>query len=756
MKQALEGVALSVALAVFPVAGEELDTDPNMRQLDDVTVTSIKQSSDLSLLPDASTTLTLKQAERWRVSTLKAMSEIAPNFYIPDYGSRMTSSIYVRGLGSRMDQPVVGLNIDNVPILNKDNYDTDLFDIERVEVIRGTQSTLYGRNTMGGQVNIYTVRPMHYRGNRVMGRISTGPEARMAVSSYQEMGRNLYMGFVGAMTFSDGFYRNHYNDTRTGTEKGLNLRWRTQWRPASKVLIDNVASFGLSRQGGYPYEEANNREINYNDTCYYRRSSLSDGLTVKWFGENVSVASISSIQYLDDEMGLDQDFQPVNYFIMKQRRHEWAVTQDVVVRGRAGAYNWTAGGFGFFRRTSMWAPVTLKDEGIARLITDRVNLNDRIPVKLEFDNDHLLLGSDFALPNFGAALYHQSELSLGAWNLALGMRLDYERTNMRYHSLGGTSFKAFLKKMPSIPILSQTIDIDDIGRLHTRSLEFLPKFQVSYTLPMPSKSDVYFNVGKGYKSGGFNTQMFSEVLQQRLMGEMMQHMPGMGGSQQQAPDIDRITSYKPERSWNYEAGAHIACADGKVMTDLALFYIDCRDQQLTTFPDDDTTTGRITTNAGRTRSYGLETQIRYAPTSRWAFNLSYGLTNARFMEYHDGDDDFKGKRVPYAPSNTLFAGVNYIVPAGRDWVLDFNLKCKGVGPIYWDNANLYRQNFYAQLGASAKATYKWLSFELWGENITATKFDVFQFESLGYRFLQRGKPARGGITVRLDFGFGRR
>ena len=256
-----------VALASFSVSGEELDTDPNIRHLDDVTVTSIKQNSDLSLLPDASTTLTLQQAERWRVNTLKAMSEIAPNFYIPDYGSRMTSSIYVRGLGSRMDQPVVGLNIDNVPILNKDNYDTDLFDIERVEVIRGPQSTLYGRNTMGGQVNIYTVRPMLYQGSRVMGRISTGPEARMAVSSYQQMARNLYMGFVGEMTFSDGFYRNHYNDTRTATEKGLNLRWRTQWRPASKVLIDNVASFGLSRQGGYPYEEANNREINYNDTC---------------------------------------------------------------------------------------------------------------------------------------------------------------------------------------------------------------------------------------------------------------------------------------------------------------------------------------------------------------------------------------------------------------------------------------------------------------------------------------------------------
>ena len=61
---------------------------------------------------------------------------MAPNFYMPDYGSRMTSSVYVRGLGARMDQPVVGLNIDNVPVLNKDAYDFDVFDIERIEVLR--------------------------------------------------------------------------------------------------------------------------------------------------------------------------------------------------------------------------------------------------------------------------------------------------------------------------------------------------------------------------------------------------------------------------------------------------------------------------------------------------------------------------------------------------------------------------------------------------------------------------------------------
>ena len=141
----------------------------------------------------------------------------------------------------------------------------------------------------------------------------------------------------------------------------------------------------------------------------------------------------------------------------------------------------------------------------------------------------------------------------------------------------------------------RAVDIDDGGRLSQHFLELLPKLTVSWRLPMPSASELYFSVGKGYKSGGYNTQMFSDVLQQRIMGMM-----GMA----EKYDVDEIVKYRPEKSWNYEVGAHITCAEGRVGTDLAAFLIDIRDQQLTMFPDG-TTTGRITTNAGRSRSMGL-------------------------------------------------------------------------------------------------------------------------------------------------------
>ncbi len=750
---------LCVSLMALSLAGHanisEIESDTT-RWLGDVTVTAIKQKEDLSLQPLAATVIRQPQLERWGVNAMKNVSEISPNFYMPDYGSRMTSSIYVRGIGARMEQPVVGLSVDNVPYLNKDNYDFDVADIERIEVLRGPQSTLYGRNTMGGQINIYTLQPMSYQGSRVMGSVGNGPEARMALSHYAKFNPSLAMGFTGFFSYSKGFYTNYYKDYKVGSDKSANLRWKTQWQVSPTVAVDNVASFTLSRQGGYPYELVGSGKINYNDTCFYRRNAFSDGLTVKWNPGKFTLSSITSVQYIDDNMTLDQDFMPLDYFTLTQARHEWALTQDVVARGAVDKYSWIAGVFGFYKHTSMHAPVTLKEDGIARLITDRVNTNDRIPVRIEWGEPSIRLGSDFEIPTWGLAMYHQSTVDLGRVNLSLGMRLDYEKTSLDYHSLCNTSYSVFMKSgVPPVAILNGDVKIDDNGKLSDHFLEFVPKFTVSYDLPMHSGSSVYASVGKGYKSGGYNTQMFSEVLQQRLMSDMMQNMPGMGGGASEGPDVDNIVSYRPEKSWNYEVGAHIGCAEGRVMTDLALFYIDCRDQQLTMFPEG-TTTGRITTNAGRTRSFGAEVQVRCNPNEHWAMNVSYGYTNAKFLRFVDGENDYRNHYVPYAPSNTLFASATYSHSVGSRWSLEYNLNTRGVGRIYWNEENDASQPFYAQLGASVTAKCDWLSIEGWMENVTGTKFDTFYFESMSNRFLQRGKPRRFGVTVRLEFGASRK
>ena len=132
--------------------------------LKEISVIAAKQSADAETAGSASTLISRAQIERLNIANARDASSIVPNFYIPEYGSRITSSIYVRGMGARIDQPVVGLVVDNVPVLNKDNYDFDIADIESLQMLRGPQSTMYGRNTMGGVVSIRTLSPLSHQG----------------------------------------------------------------------------------------------------------------------------------------------------------------------------------------------------------------------------------------------------------------------------------------------------------------------------------------------------------------------------------------------------------------------------------------------------------------------------------------------------------------------------------------------------------------------------------------------------------------
>lgn len=723
------------------VSAETLDTD-SVRHLDEVRVTAIKSlgaGGGVAMAPVAVTSVSEAEIERLDIVTMKNASEVAPNFYIPDYGSRMTSSIYVRGIGARIDQPVVGLNVDNVAFLNKDNYDFDLADIERIEVMRGPQSTLYGRNTMGGVVNITTLSPLRFRGVRGKVEAATGNSYSGSLSGYFGVSDRVAMGIVLQANYLGGYFRNDYNGARVDREEGGSLRWKTSWRPSTRVTLENSAGITLSRQHGYPYALTGTGRIAYNDTCFYRRTGITDGLTINWTAPKFTLSSISSFQYIDDNMTLDQDFLPLSYFTLTQKRREWALTQDFVVKGRVGRYSWMGGVFGFVRHTDMRAPVTFKEQGIGELIEDHRNeYNPLYPVK--WSDDTFLLDSDFEMPSHGLAAYHRSSVDIDAFTVAVDLRLDYENVALEYASDCSADYD-ILDLTGSVPAVFQSVDLEihNRDRLSKSFTQLLPKFSLTWRVAGMPRSIVYASVSKGYKVGGYNTQMFSDVLQQKVMETM-----GIAAKY----DVNRIVSYDPEHSWNYEVGTHLSNASNTIKCELAAFYIDCRNQQLTTFPDG-TTTGRIMANAGKTRSYGVEISGRWQIVKPLTLAMAYGYTNARFVEFDNGRADYSGKRVPYAPSNTLFAGLTWQRPLSRSLALELNANMRGVGSIYWDEENLFRQPFYAQLGASATLRAARWSVDLWGENLTDAQFDTFSYVSIGNRFLQRGKPIRGGVTLRI-------
>lgn len=718
-------------------------TTADTLSLQEVTVTAIKQGTDIRSLAISASQIGRKAVERNGIAGTKSAADMVPNIYIPDYGSRMTSTIYVRGLGTRIDQPALGLNIDNVPVMCKENYDFDMMDISKVEMLRGPQSTIFGRNTMAGVMNIYTLSPLSYAGTRALLEYGSHNSYKLGASHYAKLASGFGISLNILHGSTDGEFRNHYNGKNTDWEKQTSARLKTEWMPASDLFISNILSFSTSRQGGYAYEQQGTGHIAYNDTCFYRRTAILDGLTIKRNFEHFSLSGITSYQYLNDNMTLDQDFTTDPYFTLTQARKEHAVTEDIVARSTStGVYSWLVGAFGFYRHYNMESPVTFKNVGISELIEKNRNMAlSSYPIT--WDARTFVLGSDFKNDTYGLALYHQSSYKLGNVTFTAGARLDYEHAELKYHSETHTGY-TINSLATGEKYAHENIDINDRGSLSKHFLELLPKFSVTYHIGGDNANSIYLSVAKGSKAGGFNTQMFSDVLQQKLMGIM-----GLGANY----DIDEVVSYKPETAWNYELGGHFEWWNRRISADISAFYLDCRDRQLTVFPDG-TTTGRVMANAGKTRSLGAEIAIAITPGQGSTFNLSYGYTNAKFVDYNDGKADYKDKYVPYSPSHTLFAEAlhEFSLHSHSQWFtsLTVGANVRGTGEIYWNEANDVRQPFYCLLGASATLAGKHYSLELWGRNLTDTKYNTFYFVSIGHTFLQRGHGTSVGATLRIN------
>ena len=710
-------------------------------ELGPVTITAVKQGRDLSNQGIAATSFTRSALEADNMMSAKAVTSAIPNVFMPDYGSRMTSTIYVRGIGARIDQPAVGLTIDNIPILCKENYDFDLLDIARFDMLHGPQSTLFGRNTMGGVMNVFTLSPFNYQGTRILLEGASHTSLKAGLSHYAKLNNQLALSASAYYTTTDGAFTNEYNGKKCDWEHQGSGRVKLEWWPSPTLYMSNVFSLSVSRQGGYPYRYIDTGEISYNDTCFYRRTAILDGLTIVKRMGSVNLSSFTSYQYIDDNMTLDQDFTPLPYFTLTQARKEHAVTQDLVIRNHErGTYSWLAGIFGFYRRYKMQAPVTFKDTGIAQLIEQ--HRNDAIPsYPIIWNERSFVLGSDFTCPTYGLAAYHQSSLHLGNFTFTAGIRLDYEHASLDYHSETHTGYDIIDNAAHSL-YDHESIDIDDQGHLSRDFVQILPKFAVTYHLnPLNS---LFLNISKGYKAGGFNTQMFSDVLQQRLM-----RMMGIGA----AYSADQIVGYKPEKAWNFELGSIFSTANKKFSGQASVFYLDCRDRQLTIFPDG-TTTGRVMTNAGKTRSWGAEVRLAFNPWPHITFNASYGYTNAKFVEYNDGKADYKGKYVPYSPAHTLWLEAQHSFDINRQsrWCrqLTIGANLNGTGRIYWDEANSLSQPFYALLGANVTLVAKDFTLQLWGTNLTDTRFSTFRFVSIGHEFLQQGRKRMLGATLRIN------
>ena len=664
--------------------------------IDEVTVKSPKEVPFVREVPASISLISSRIIENNEIKTLTDISSQVPNFFMLDYGSKLQSSVFIRGIGSRLGTPSVGLYVDNVPFSEKTTFGFDFFDIERIEILRGPQGTLYGRNTMGGIINVFSKSPLHYDETNVSVTAGNYGNYNVNINHYNKISKKFGYSVNANYLNKDGYFTNIFNNEKADNLYSAGGRIRLAWQVSDKFSIENISSYEKSEQFGFPYAVYNTEtntagEVNYNQESSYKRDLFSNGLIAKYENEKIELLSTTSYTFYDGLMAVDQDYTANQIYFFNTGDRQNMISQELVFKSaKSKKYDWLFGAYGFHQTM------------------DQQTNGDIYTAKMKQE-----ISSVFGIS--GLALFHQSTLNnflVKNLSLTAGLRLDIEEDKLDY------SLAMAVNGGP----MNTTTEEDYKETFN----EILPKLALKYKVN--EQWNTYATVSKGYKSGGFNTN--SSI------------------------DISEFRSYDSERSWNYELGFKSALAKKRLYIDGAIFYIDWTDQQI----DVPVPTGRgnMKTNAGESASKGVELFAKAILAKNIEATLGYGYTEATFKDYVVTDElNYNGNYIPYIPRSTFNAGVNKIFNFDSGFLdkLITSLNYKGIGKHYWDLTNSVYQEYYGITDAKISFISGKVQFDIWGRNIFDTSYNSYYFEITTIRnsYAQLGKPASMGINLKVTF-----
>lgn len=673
--------------------------------LDGVTVSGEKRETQMREVAGSITALSSIKMKVNRVLNLTNVSSLVPNLFMPDYGSRLTSPIYIRGIGSRINTPSIGLYVDGVAHFEKSSFNFDFLNIKQIEVLRGPQGTLYGRNTMGGIIQIITHEPQNTRKTYIGGEIGGYGTRSLQFSHDQPLIKDkLGVQLAGQYRQRSGFFLNDFANSMVDQQQSGSGRIKLNYSPTDRFKIQLTSNFERSREGGYPYGIVTISDstqsapvIGYDHVSSYDRDMLGSSLRLNYQWNKVEFVSISGHQYIDDYQDIDQDFTPNSWLTVSQDQEQHLFSQEFLFRSRnSERMEWLGGVYGFAQQ-------------IDRVVT--VNyLADAVPVFNLPGALNKVKAYDFT--NTGYAAFGQiraKDVLLDGLDFVLGARFDSEIDSLGYNYI--------------LQMNGNDIPKDDFSQGFD-FFEFLPKAAVHYELS--SNISTFVSIAKGYKSGGFNSTF----------------------------EREEDESYGSEYSWNYEWGIKAQTPNKQYLANLAIFYIDWTDQQI--YQPVPSGQGSMLKNAGKSKSAGFELEALARPIKNLSLNASVGYTHATFTEYVRDEAkelDYSGNFIPYVPAYTWYAGASYRLPVYRKLVDEilFNINMAGTGRIYWDDANTLTQNPYQLLNARIDYQIKDFTVGLWARNILNTSYLAFQFSALGMNYAQPGMPRLLGLSFSTRF-----
>ena len=666
--------------------------------IDEIIVTSDLRQRPVNEIASSITLLDQQQIAELADQHFEELIKSLPNVNWSGDGHR-ARYLQIRGVGE-LEQyqgapnPSIGFLIDDIDFSGIGTV-ASLFDVERVEVLRGPQGTRYGANALGGLVYLKSVEPDGETNARAELSVASDDALSIGAAAGGALSPDVSFRVSGQHYESNGFRENATLDRDdTNRRRESSARAKVRWTPNDRVEFDTTLMFADIDNGYDAFALDNSYTMLSDKPGRDAQESLGAAFRVEWNGDSVDFLSITTLAdsdivfSFDADWGSTESWAPFVYdYTSASDRERQTLSQEFrltsVDRIFDDTTDWLVGVY--------WSRL---DETLVSL-----NVGDYFDPFFDFtDNLFDPFDSDYAATN--VAVFGQLDIALAA----------------------ATRFVAGLRAE------RRSADYEDSTGLEASPSESMLGGELSLSHDLSDTTTVYGTLSSGFKAGGFN------------LGP--------------APDDRR--EFDGEQLWNLELG--IKAALRSVSINAALFYNRREDQQVRTsvqlIPGDPASFVFLTENAAEGRALGAELEIDWAINDRWQAYLSLGLLDAEFSSFDSDVSSLDGRGQAHAPDYTLAAGVTYRDPSG----FFAGVNASAIDAFYFDVSHDQKSDAYTLADLRVGYEQDTWTASLWVRNLTDEQYAVRGFffgnEPPNFEptlYTRLGDPRVVGVTVDWRF-----
>jgi iron complex outermembrane receptor protein len=708
---ALAIIPVCLVAIVFPTASRAQSTSPAAAsfQLPPLVVTAQKEPADPQTLPVSVTPVDGTTLRNAGIEIVSDAALFAPNVHFSEFTARKLSNPRFRGIGASPANPAVATYFDGVPQLNTNSSSIDLMDVGQVEFVRGPQSALFGRNAVGGLINVTSTRPSLSGWTGSVSAPFANQSARDVRGSVAGPVIANTLGVAVAMQYGrrDGFTVNDVTGNDLDSRSAFSAKGQVLWTPASNWETRLIVTGERARDGDYALSDLGGLRANPFHTArdfegHTHRDIIGTTVQTRRDGARVALSSTTGFLKWKTEDATDLDYTPLPLLRRDNNEESFQFTEEVRLASAANAPIRLSNG------------TTLKWQTGVFLFTqnyDQDAVNSFAPFVLSpFLNFPVSQTSPHAeLNDFGIGVYGQGTATLGSrLDLTAGLRVDHEQKEARLDTFFTPSFVA----PPNNVVADESFS------------NVSPQFAAAVRV-QPDKT-VYVSVTRGYKAGGFNPA-------------------SPAGSE----------AYGEEHAWNTEGGVKTTWAGGRVTANAAVFRIDWEELQLN-LPDPNVPGQFYIANVGGATSSGVEFELNARVHPAVDVFSSVGYTRARFSEGSISSGvDVSGNTIPNTPDYTATIGAQLSHPLSQGVSLYGRGEATFHGAFEYDDMNTAGQDSYSLANFRAGARGRYLFAEAWVRNAFDTRyipvaFAYGQLAPSGF-IGEMGRPRTFGLSAGVSF-----